>query len=218
MGSSNTPSGDITNPYIGQQWYNNSTGKSYIYQLVDDDLTWVLVPCCKKVSFFPPSIPQVCGTGIDWDALEDIDGKNKNGKVYYTGVNVEVNPGIVTTPAVNSFTQSKAEYTYNGAGPLILSNFTVTANLANFSVTPILDSKVEIRNTAGYTYDLLINSVVKSTIIFTGKVSPETGTDKETFTINPGDKIVVRATINPGHDDDDYTDDISYEWCLDIAC
>jgi hypothetical protein len=123
----------------------------------------------------------------------------------------------VTTPAVNSFTQSKAEYTYKGVGPLTLSNFTVTAILANFSVTPILAGKVEIRNAAGYTYDLLINSVVKSTIVSTGKVSPESGSDDKTFTITPGDKIVVRATINPRHDDDDYPDDISYEWCLDIA-
>ena len=206
LGSS-TPSGDIINPYIGQQWYS-STGDSYIYQLVSDVPTWVLVPCCKQVSFFPPAIPQVCGTGLDWDGVESLEGKNKTGKIYYTGVNVEINPGVVTTPAVNSFTQAIAEYTYIGLGPLTLSNFIVTATL---------NGEPSIEDAVGYTYDLLINSVVKSTVSLNGSVSPQTGTNPASFTINPSDKIVVRATINPGQKKEDDPDDFIFKWCLNIS-
>ena len=203
-----SPSTDIINPYIGQQWYNNSTGDSYIYQLVAGVPTWVLVPCCKQVSFFPPAIPKVCGTGLDWDGVEALDGTNKTGQIYYTGVNIEQYPGIVSSPAVNSFTQANAEYTYNGVGQLTLSIFSITATL---------NGEPALADAVGYTYDLLINNIVKSTVALNGSVSPQSGSDNATFTIMPGDTIVVRATINHGQKKADDPDDFIFEWCVNIA-
>jgi hypothetical protein len=202
------PSSDIPAPYIGQQWYNNITGDSYIYQLVAGVPTWVFVPCCGPPSFFPPAVPQVCGNGLDWDGVEALEGKNKTGKTYYAGVNVENMGGVVITPAVNSFTQATAEYTFSGVTSLSLSNFTVTATL---------NGEPAIAYAVGYTYYLLINNVVKSTIVLNGSVTPQTGNDTATFIINPGDKIVVKATINPGQKKADDPDDFLFEWCANIA-
>ena len=150
----------------------------------------------------------MCGTGLDWDGVETLDGTNKTGKIYYTGVDVEKYPGIVTTPAVNSFTQANAEYTYSGLGQLTLSDFSVTATL---------NGEPALVDAVGYTYDLLINGIVKATVILNGSVSPQNGTDTATFTINPGDKIVIRATINPGQHKADDPDDFLFEWCVNIA-
>ena len=150
----------------------------------------------------------MCGNGLDWDGVEALEGSNKTGKIYYAGVNVQNQNNYTMTPAVNSFTQSIAEYTYNGLSSLTLSNFNITATL---------NGEPAIGDAVGYTYCLLVNGLIKSTIVLDCSISPQTGSDVASFLINPGDKIVVMATINPGQKKADDPDDILFEWCADIA-
>ena len=112
------------------------------------------------------------------------------------------------TPAKNSFTQSIAEYTYIGLSELTLSNFKIIATL---------NGEPAIANAVGYTYYLLINSIIKSTINLNSSVSPQTGIDITSFIISPGDKIVVKAVINPNQNKADDPDDIKFEWYANIA-
>jgi hypothetical protein len=140
--------------------------------------------------------------------VEALDGNNKTGNTYYVGVNVPNPSSYSMTPAINSFTQSIAEYTYNGTSSLTMSNFNITATL---------NGEPSLADAAGYTYYLLINNAVKSTIILDSSISPQIGSDTASFTINPGDKIVIRAVLNPGAKKADDPDDILFEWCANIA-
>jgi hypothetical protein len=159
-------------------------------------------------SFFPPSQPQVCGNGLDWDGVEALEGENKTGKTYYVGVNIPNPNNYTIIPAKNSFTQAIAEYTYIGTNTLTLSNFTIKATL---------NGEPALADAVGYTYYLLINNNVKSTIVLDSSVSPQTGNDTTSFTVNPGDKIVIKAVINAGQKKADDPDDIIFEWCANIA-
>ena len=145
---------------------------------------------------------------MDWNGVEKLEGNNKDGNTYYVGVNIPNISKFTVTQAVSSFTQSIAEYTYSGTSSLTLSNFNITATLNG-------DPKLE--DAVGYTYYLLINNVVKSTIVLDSSVSPQTGNDTTSFIINPGDKIVVRAVLNPNAKKPDDPDDILFEWCANIA-
>jgi hypothetical protein len=145
---------------------------------------------------------------LEWNDVEKLEGNNTNGNTYYVGVNIPDPTTYTVTPAVNSFTQSIAEYTYNGISVLTLSNFTITATLTG---QPQLDKAV------GYTYYLLINNTIKSSIILNSSVSPQTGNDITSFTISPGDKVVIRAVLNPGAFNPNNPDDITFKWVVNIA-
>jgi hypothetical protein len=58
---------------------------------------------------------------------------------------------------------------------------------------------------------------VKSTIVLNGSVSPQSGSDNTSFVINPGDKIVIEAVLNPGAKKADDPDDFLFEWCINYA-
>jgi hypothetical protein len=152
--------------------------------------------------------PQICGNGLDWDAVEALEGANKTGKIYYVGVNIPNPINYTVTPAINSFTQTTAEYTYTGATSLTLSNFNVVATL---------NGEPAIADAVGYTYYFLINGIVKSTIVLNGSVTPQSGSDVTSFIITPGDKIVIKAVLNPGAKKADDPDDFIFEWCINYA-
>jgi hypothetical protein len=137
-----------------------------------------------------------------------LEGKNKTGDTYYVGVNVPDPNHYTVIPAKNSFTQSLAEYTYNGIGPLTLSNFTIKS---------IVIGIPNILNAVGHTYNVLINNSIKSTIVLNASIIPQIGQDVAIFTINPGDKIVIKATLNPGAKKPDDPDYISFEWSATIS-
>jgi hypothetical protein len=124
------------------------------------------------------------------------------------GVNIPNSSTFIVTPAINSFTQSVAEYTYSGVSSLTLSNFNIIATL---------NGEPAIADAVGYTYYLLINNTIKSTIVLDSSVSPQSRSDNTTFIINPNDKIVIRAVLNPGAKKSDDPDDISFEWSAIIA-
>ena len=127
------------------------------------------------------------------DGIEALEGKTG---AYYVGVNVPDPDHYTVIPAKNSFTQAEAEYTYSGVGALTLSNFTIKSKGVN------------ILNAVARTYSILINNIIKSTVVLT---STPYGQDVAIFTINPGDKIVIKAT-NPGN-----SLDISFEWSANIS-
>jgi hypothetical protein len=160
------------------------------------------------ISFFPPVQAKVSGTGLDWNGVETLEGKNKTGDTYYVGVNVPDPNHYTVIPAKNSFIQAVAEYTYSGIGPLTLSNFTVKA---------ILIGVPNILNVVGHTYNVLINDIIKSTVVLNASIIPQIGQDTAIFTIIPGDKIVIKATLNPGDKKPDDPDDMSFEWSVNIS-
>ena len=45
----------------------------------------------------------------------------------------------------------------------------------------------------------------------------DTQYDTTSFSINPGDKIVVKAVLNPNPKKADDPDDILFEWCANIS-
>jgi hypothetical protein len=63
----------------------------------------------------------------------------------------------------------------------------------------------------------LINNIVKATIVLDGSVTPQTGNDASSFTINPNDIIVIKAVLNPGAKKPDDPDDFLFEWCINYA-
>jgi hypothetical protein len=175
--------------------------------------------CPQTISFFPTPLLQICGIGLDWDGVEELEGTNKTGDTYFVGVNIPNSSNYTVTSAVNSFTQTTAEYTYSGTTSLTLSNFNVVAvlNGKTSNVVDILNGKLSIEDAVGYTYYLLINGVVKSTIVLNGSVTPQSGNNTATFTINPNDKIVIKAVLNPGAKNEDHPDDFTFEWCANYA-
>jgi hypothetical protein len=140
--------------------------------------------------------------------LETLEGKNTTGNTYYVGVNIPDANTFTIVSAKNSFTQSTSEYTYTNAYTLTLSNFTVVATL---------DGNPPIGKAVGYTYYLLVNNVVKSTIVLDSSITPQTGNDSSSFAIASGDKIVVRAVLNPDAFKTDDPDDISFEWSVNVS-
>jgi len=92
-----------------------------------------------------------------------------------------------------------------------------THKRSNFDVTATLNGEPAIADAVGYTYDVLLNGVVKFTVVLNGSVTPQTGTDTSSCVIVSGDKIVVRATINPGQKKADDPDDFLFHWCVNIA-
>jgi hypothetical protein len=72
-----------------------------------------------------------------------------------------------------------------------------------------------LNTSVGYTYYLLINGNVKSTIILNSTSDPQTGTDTSTFIINVGDKISVKAQINPNQKKENHPDDITFVWSIE---
>jgi hypothetical protein len=94
---------------------------------------------------------------------------------------------------------------------------TSSLTMSNFNITATLNGEPAISDAVGYTYYLLINNVVQSTIVLNSSVSPQTGNDTASFVINPTDKIVVKAVLNPGAKKQDDPDDIKFEWCANIA-
>ena len=89
--------------------------------------------------------------------------------------------------------------------------------LSNFNITATLNGEPALSYAVGYTYYLLINNIVKSTIVLNSSISPQTGNDTTSFSINPGDKIVVKAVLNPNPKKADDPDDIIFEWCVNIS-
>lgn len=89
--------------------------------------------------------------------------------------------------------------------------------MSNFKIIATLVGEPSIDKAVGYTYYLLINNNIQSTIILDSSISPQTGNDTTSFIISPGDKIVIRAVLNPGANKPDDPDDISFEWCANIA-
>jgi len=148
-------------------------------------------------------ISQVCGDGLVWDDIEILEGSNKIGDTYFVGVNIPNLLTFITTVAINSFTQSIAEYTYIGTSTITLSNFNIIATSK---------SEHALKDLVGYTYYLLINNIIQSTIILTGKISPEFGNNPISFIINPSDKIVIKAVLNPSAKKINDPDDISFRW------
>jgi hypothetical protein len=91
--------------------------------------------------------------------------------------------------------------------------------LSNFNITATLNGEPKLGDAVGYTYTLLINGVSQTTLTLDASVSPQTGNTATAFTISPGDKIVIEATLNPAgpHTKADDPDDIKFEWCANIT-
>lgn len=89
--------------------------------------------------------------------------------------------------------------------------------LSNFNVVATLNGEPAIADAVGYTYNILINGVAKSTIILNGSVTPQTGSNATSFSINPGDNIVIQAVLNAGAKKADDPDDFTFEWCINYA-
>jgi len=89
--------------------------------------------------------------------------------------------------------------------------------LSNFNIIAKHNGEPPLKDAVGYTYYLLINNIIKSTIVLNSSISPQTGNDTTSFLINPGDKIVVRAVLNPNAKKPNDPDDILFEWSANIA-